>query len=59
MENRLETVEVIKWRYLDRHLTENVLLVDFVLDGNNKLPHETYNYLKETYKTLRERNLSQ
>ena len=36
-----------------------ILLVDFVLDGNNKLPHETYKYLKETYKTLRERNLSQ
>ena len=36
-----------------------ILLVDLVLDGNNKLPHETYKHLKETYQTLRERNLSQ
>lgn len=36
-----------------------ILLVDFVLDGNNKLSHETYKYLKKTYQTLRERNLSQ
>ena len=35
------------------------LLVHFVLDGKSKLPHETYKYLKETYQTLRERNLSQ
>ena len=34
-------------------------LVDFVLDGKNKLPYETYKYLKETYQTLRGRNLSQ
>ncbi|XP_068753053.1 uncharacterized protein [Montipora capricornis] len=32
-----------------------ILLVAFVFDEKNKLPHETYKYLKETYKTLRGR----
>ena len=36
-----------------------ILLVQFVLDGKNRLPHETHKYLWETYQTPTGSNLSQ
>ena len=41
--------------WTDRLPNGCILLVDFKLNDTNKLPHETYKYLRDTYKEL-ERN---